>query len=134
MEDLKKYKEIIIFGSIILLGSFCWFQLRPVLIKKECSQIKYMKAGKPAVPASLGITQEEADRQNTELKKQVIVDRIKNGCTGNESGLKKLVCDSTPAEVIPVPPTQAIPAEPDYETTREATKDEYDLCLRRNGL
>ena len=38
MEKIKQYKYIIILISIILLGIFYWFQLRPTQIRKECSK------------------------------------------------------------------------------------------------
>ena len=73
-----------------------------------------MEAGKPAVPAFGGMTKEEANLKNIECKKKPSF----FGCT----------------EFSEQSPTPAIPAEPDKEVTREATKNEYDKCLRQNGL
>lgn len=130
MEKLKQYKYIILITLVILGFAFYWFQLRPMIIKKNCSWFTQMEAGKPAIPAFAGVTKEEADKQNTEF-------RAKNGCNNNsgkssfEIGLNKIVCSTYFSEQTPRP---AIPAEPDKEVTREATKSEYDICLKHNGL
>ncbi len=37
-KKINEYKGIIIIVFIVLGGWFYWFQLRPIQIKKECSQ------------------------------------------------------------------------------------------------
>jgi len=39
MEKIKQYKYIILIVLIILAGAFYWFQLRPTMIRKECSKL-----------------------------------------------------------------------------------------------
>ncbi len=38
MENIKKYKLIILITLVFLGGCFYWFELRPIQIKKECAK------------------------------------------------------------------------------------------------
>ena len=83
-----------------------------------------MEAGKPMVPE---LTKEEAERINTKNALIVKKTRMENNCTENDTDF---LCSGS----FSISPHAAIPAEPDKEVTREATKSEYDLCLRNSGL
>lgn len=111
MEKVKEYKGLIIIVLVLIIGSFYWTQVRPVQIKKDCSSFT------ETIPADVGVTKEQADLMN------------KNGlekCNElNElgTGIPCLLDDNK--ERLPQPVKQVV---------REATKSEYALCLRRNGL
>lgn len=115
MEKIKQNKEVVIVVTVILVFVFYWFQLRPTAIKKNCSWLTQMEKGRPEIPAFPGITKEEADRKNAE-------------CRSSDSAICKMFVS------VEMPPRPAVPAEPDAEVTRAATKSEYDQCLRQNGL
>lgn len=123
-ENLNKWKFIILI-ILIFGGAFYWFQLRPIIIKRNCSWFTQMEAGKPMVPE---LTKEEAERINTKNALIVKKTRMENNCTENDTDF---FCSSSFSIVYPHP---VIPAEPDKEVTRNTTKNEYDLCLRHSGL
>lgn len=116
MNKLKKlilnYKWLI----FIFIGFFCfyWFELRPVLIKKECSWTTYTTA---PIPAFAGITQEQADEMN---KKKCSLDPLSN--ISNYFSCGK------------VEPELPRPAEQPRKVKRNATQDEYQSCIRHHGL
>ena len=111
---------IILIGITLAGGSFYWFELRPIPIKKECSWVTDTKI---TVRGDLGMTQEQADRQNAKTK-----ERFPNGCTGvDPDGIEALVCDLV-ATVRP-PREQKMGSY-----VRVANSEEYKECLRHNGL
>lgn len=119
MEKLKQHKEVVIITAVILGFIFYWFQLRPTTIRKNCSWLTQMEKGANAIPAFPGVTKEEANRK-------------RSSCSDRATTEASLVlCEIGNTEV---PPRPAVPAQPDKEVTREATKTEYDKCLRHNGL
>jgi len=109
MEKFKKYKEIFIVAVVILGLAFYWFQLRPTMIKKECSWFTQV------ISADAGITKEQADAMRKESLEQ---------CGKRSTGMPCLL-DKYSEERDP---------QPGKQITRDATKSEYDACLRRNGL
>jgi len=77
--------------------------------------------GSPAIPAYDGITKEEAEKRTAELNKD---------CNDKNPGF---FCNLHIAET---PPHPAIPEKPGEKviTKEGATKSEYEMCLRHNGL
>lgn len=121
---LKKINNSIVIILILLIlgGGFYWYEVRPTLIKKRCSWFTQMEAGRPAVPE---LTKEEADRQNA---RNAVLEKEKT------ADLNDIFSNIVKYSYPPVSPHPAIPAEPDKEVTREATKNQYDTCLRHHGL
>ncbi len=91
---------------------FYWFQIRLTVIKKNCSWITYI------VPADPGVTKEQADFNKKALDQCNSQPPPNNGI--------KMFCYQKDIEERP--------PKSEKEVVREATKDEYDLCLRRQGL
>lgn len=112
MKKLKENKEIVIIVLVLILGAFYWFQLRPVQIKKECSWFTEI------TPADVGITKEQA-----EINKKAFTEQ----CNENAK-LTPLSCFRLKKD------TEARLPQSGKTEIREATKGEYDSCLRRNGL
>ncbi len=115
MEKIKQYKYIIIIVLVILGFSFYWFQIRPVVIKKNCSWTNKV------IPADTGITKEQA-----EANKKIYDNCIySNWQCDIPSGLGRLGLENNSKERLP---------QPEKKITIVATEKEYDMCLRRNGL
>ena len=117
--------KIIIFLVIIVLvtlagSAFYWFELRLIPIKKECSWVTDTRI---AVLGDLGMTQEQADRENVKTN-----ERFPNGCNGvDPDSIEALVCDRVA--------TARPPREQKMTSyVRSATSEEYKECLRHNGL
>ncbi len=111
---------LILIGVSLAGGSFYWFELRPIPIKKECSWVTDTRV---AVRGDLGMTQEQADRANAKTK-----ERFPNGCTGVDP-------DSIEALVCGLVATARPPREQKMESyVRAASSEEYKECLRHNGL
>lgn len=111
MEKIKEYKWVWISVLVLFVGSFYWTQIRPVQIKKDCAWFTQ------TIPADRGLTKAEADIMNEEGAKQ---------------------CDSlnkqrTTISCILDDHKERLP-QPEKQIVREATKSEFDSCLRRNGL
>lgn len=114
MEKIKDYKIIIIVGLVILGGAFYWFQIRPTTIKRNCSWFTEI------IKADPGITKEQAEINKIKLN---------NGeCSNSEGRLTSFSCYMLEKD------TKERPPQPEKEVTNEATKNEYDMCLRQNGL
>ncbi len=112
MEKIKEYKVIIILVSvlILILGTFYWFQLRPTLIKKNCSWFT------KTIKVDAGVTKEQA----FENKKGYEQCSAKGGSSVDCFVLKLNSIER--------------PFRPEKEITIEATNIQYDMCLRLNGL
>ncbi len=129
-EKLNNYKFIILI--IIIIGAlFYWFQVRPILIKRQCSWFTQLESGKPAVPAFAGITKEEAKQKTAQYLKE-------NNCTSYDTkfrsysyNMQNFTCSIYFSEE-PARPAQS--AEPDKLVTKDATQKQYDVCLRHHGL
>lgn len=112
---VKENKNVVIVVIVISGFLFYWFQLRPSNIKKSCSWIT------ETIPANAGVTKDQAD----------INKKIYDKCIASD-----WVCEK-PADIGRIGLmriTEETPAQPEKEVTRDATKKEYDLCLRQNGL
>lgn len=117
MEKIKQNKEIIIAVAVILGFIFYWVQIRSASIKKECSWFTEI------IPADEGVTKEQADINKKAFGEKC--DTTKNvGPFRGISGVTRNQC----RDII------ERPAQPEKEDVREATKSEYDTCLRHNGL
>ena len=81
-----------------------------------------MEKGALATPAFPGVTKEEAARLSA-------IANENNQLHLTQPGIQPYEYSTTEQVASP-----AIPAQPDKEVTRPATKAEYDLCLRQNGL
>ena len=109
--------------ALVVVGlAFYWVAVRPVLIKQSCSWTTYTEPAKEYLP---GISQEQADKLNAEHKRENPPE-----CE-TSTGLENLFlkCQSTNIQ-----PSAPRPAEPAHEVRRNATKSEYEQCLRHNGL
>lgn len=111
MEKIKQHKEIVVVIAVILGFIFYWVQIRPVSIKEECSWFTEI------IPASAGITKEQVG-----INKKLFVEE----CATEKS--LSFRCFNLTYNNLEKPP------QPEREETREATKSEYDTCLRHNGL
>ncbi len=110
----NKYPIIIIPIVVILGFLFYWFQIRPTNIKKNCSWTT------ETIEADPGITKEQVEQNKIKCKTSVSKTSSSN------------MFDSTPlgcSEDI-----KERPPQPEYDETTEATKEEYDMCLRQHGL
>ena len=125
-EKLKKLSEwkSVILVVIISVGLFYWFQLRPMLIKRQCSWFTQLEKGNPAVPAFAGVTKEEAEKKTNQWK-------IDNNCKNAKTKTEIFTCQIKTEEQAS---RIAQPAELDKLVTKEATKAQYDACLRHHGL
>lgn len=110
MKKIKGNKEVFIILLVLTLGSFYWFQLRPTIIKKNCSMYTEI------TPADSGVTKEQAEINKKEYE----------SCnTGGVISAKCWLLGKNSDERLPAPETRKI---------RVASKNEYDSCLRQSGL
>ncbi len=109
-------------GALLAVLAFYWLEVRPILVKKDCSWLTYTE---PAKEAFAGISQEEADRTNAENRRE------NPAACSTATGLDTLFLECKSTNVRAQPPR---PAEPAREVKRSATKIEYEQCLRHNGL
>lgn len=123
---IKENKNAVIVIIIVLGFLFYWFQLRPISIKKDCSWVT------ETIPADVGVTKEQADANKKEFAEKC--DTTKSyGKMSPEQYLEDysktpLGCFRFKKDTLERPP------QPEKEVVREATKIEYDKCLRQNGL
>jgi hypothetical protein len=118
MDKLKQYKWLVLFGFVIIAGVFYWYQIRPAIIKHNCSWVKRHEDAKPANP---GVTQAEADIN----KQKEATCNLKA-----TSAFDRLNCKYA-APTSYVSPQPAVPAKDWYAS---ANKNEYDFCLHDKGL
>jgi hypothetical protein len=116
MEKIKQYKYIIMLALVIFIGVFYWYELRPAIVKHNCS---WVKRHAEAIPAKLSMTKED-------IKKADECDNQLDDNTNNTPALSKLKCLSLRWE-----PQSAQPARDWWE---EATPVEYQFCLHNHGL
>ena len=115
-------------GTVLALLSFAfvWLWVRPVQVKKDCSWLTYTE---PAKEAFAGITQEQADRTNSESARSNPVE------CATATGLNRLEVELSGAcKPINEKAQAPRPAEPARKVKRQATKPEYEQCLRNYGL
>src|SRR3989344_7350820 len=114
MNKLKTYWLVgAILAVIILSGIFYWFQIRPMKIKKNCSWTREI------IPADAGITIEQADMNKKAFEQ----------CNANNIG--KVV--SIRCWLLGNRDSKERPPQPEKEVVREATENEYNMCLRQHG-
>lgn len=144
---MKKIKEILIklnnwkfIISVMLLlvlgGSFYWFQLKPNIIKRQCSWFTYTTQT-PAVPAFEGVTKEKAEIRFIEMQKdnkQFYENMCGYGHSRDPLCKYTLASMNSSAKELEMPPRPAIPADPIEKVTRDASKTEYEECLRHHGI
>lgn len=119
MEKLIKENKNVVIVVIVISGLlFYWFQLRPSNIKKSCSWIT------ETIPADAGITKEQAE-VNKKTYEECLASNWKCVRTKEQLNLGRIGLERDGVERMP---------QPETEETRDATKKEYDLCLRQNGL
>jgi hypothetical protein len=136
-------RKLIILVTIAVVGFFYWFQLRPTIVRRQCSWFTYTTStpAVPAVPAFPGVNKEEAEKEFEELQSTYKTNK-EAACTKGTDSLSKFVCDSvTPPpssaeELIqaPRPAIPAIPEGPKVKVTRAASDQEYSECLRHAGV
>ncbi len=119
---IKENKNVLIIVVIILGLAFYWFQLRPTNIKKSCSWTTEQ------IEADAGITKEQAEQNIDSFKNKC--DITKTYSTGYQ-GLGKV--QSVECFLLQSNSTER-PPKPEREEVSEATKNEYDMCLREHGL
>lgn len=116
---LIKNNVLIAVGLMIFGFTFYWFEYRPMQIKAECSYIQVRSAD---IPAFAGVSEQEAMEKNQQIKDECSSKKDK-------TPLDQLGCDSI---ISTQPPRAGVQGE---VYTREATVDEYNLCLiRRNSI
>lgn len=113
-----------VFVTLLIAIGFYWIEVRPVLVKKQCSWYTYVQ---PAKEATKGITQEEADRMNKDNKDS---NPVACGRTDN-TYLDSLFLECKPTNIKLEEPRQA---EAEQSITIPTTKLEYEECLRHKGL
>jgi hypothetical protein len=118
MEKIKQYKEIILITLIILGGLFYWLELRPVIVKSNCSWFK------ETIPADAGVTKEQAEANRKEFEQRV------SGDYKGQVGSSSIHVD----RITLLRNSTERPPQPEHEVTREATKNEYAKCLQHHGL
>lgn len=132
---LNKYKVIILI-IIVMAGLFYWFELRPNIIKRQCSWFTYTTQTE-AVPAFEGVTKEQAEKKFTEMQKDN-KQYYENFCGYNHSRdpLCKITLEfmNSSSGQFEQPPRPAIPAGPIEKVTRDASKTEHEECLRHHGI
>ncbi|MDP2749986.1 MAG: hypothetical protein Q8O89_04090 [Nanoarchaeota archaeon] len=130
---LKDYK-LVLFFLLVIGGAFYWYELRPIFIKKQCSWFTYTTQT-PSIPAFNGVTKEEAVKKFEKIQRD-----YKNLCGNNFNKLSDGLCaymeiDShSSVEQLQESPRPAIPAGPVEKVIRNASKIEYDSCLRHKGI
>lgn len=127
MEKIKEHKEIVIAVAVILGFIFYWIQIRPVTTKRECSWFTEI------TPADVGVTREQAEANKKAFGEKCDENRSYQGYqglapTGGYQGITTPACFLLKNDTV-----ERLP-QPEKETTREATKSEYDTCLRHNGM
>lgn len=119
MEKLKEYKVIIIITLVILGGAFYWLSLRQVLIKKNCFWFTEI------TPATEGMS-----KAQFETTKKVAEETCNQDSKVNTNYEYNVSWNRT----CNIPDAKLMLPQPEKKEIREATKSEYDNCLRRNGL
>lgn len=124
MEQIKKHKEIVIAVAVILGCAFYWIQIRPVTAKKECSWFTEI------IDADAGVTKEQAEANKKAFGEKCDATKSYGALSFEQfqEELTPLGCFRLKKDAV-----ERLP-QSEKEVTREATKTEYDTCLRHNGL
>ena len=122
-----KYKRMALLLSLIiavLTGVFYWFEIRPAKIRRGCLWVKKHTDAKPAIPPT---------SDNEILVEGKIVD-----CTsivkGDSSSLYNKLIHSDLVIKSCEEREKGIPAIDAKDWEEPASKEEYDFCIRENGL
>jgi hypothetical protein len=113
--------------AVVLVAGFWWQEIRPTLIKKECSWSTVTEPGKPAYA---GRTQAEADELNTRNLKNNDPECDEGG-SGVEYFIRNRGYNCQPTDYGVEAPTPAVPEKTYWKASSER---EYEACLRHNGL
>lgn len=108
MEKIKENKKIVIIIFVIILGIFYWFQIRPIIIKKNCS------VAKVTISADTGVTKEQAE-----------INKIKYDNKECDNPFDCAILEKNTKERDP---------SPERVGERSVSKDKYEQCLREHGL
>ena len=136
----QNWFRVAIIGLLLLFmgGLFYWFAYRPANIRHECSWTRRVN---PATPTENAITREEADASKIKFDLCIQELPVKQKTTRNgfdfsafelspyPSAIDKLNCESLLKKEHPV-----IPAKPEEVWYGEATKQDYEYCVREHGL
>jgi hypothetical protein len=114
---------------IVILGLFYWLQYRPTQIKRRCSWVEDNTKEVPFRPA---LSLEEMEKQGFLLDCNNL-SKYDTGSIKRIGTNSKEDCIKRNEEAIKLwgEPQPEILSE---KYTREATKEEYELCLRKEGL
>ena len=128
--------SLIIFILLCLIGgSFYWFEYRPTEIRKSCSYVKV------TIPEVKEVTIDEAEsskEENTNCKKKIVssgnctdIDSRHSDLFDVEAFLRWMDCEDCDSRY---PIKEQTTYQPSREEYREASKEEYERCLRNNGI
>lgn len=128
--------SLIIFILLCVLGgSFYWFEYRPTEIRKSCSYVKVI------IPEVQEVTKSESERskeENTSCKKEIVssgnctdIDSRHSDLFDVEAFKRWLDCEGCDSEH---PFKEQTSYQPSREEYREASEEEYEKCLRSNGI
>lgn len=110
-------------ATILIGGSFYWFEYRPAQIRSQCS---WTTDKKPDIPPFEGKTQEQADKENAALIKK---------CAGKNIDETLLSVDTALCNIAgKIAPKPSRAGKQGEEYVRVSTEKEYTTCLRHNGL
>lgn len=125
MEKVKQYKYLIIVVLIVFVGAFYWISIRPVQVKKNCAWTKEV------IPADEGVTKEQAEINKKLFSEKCDVTKTYQGYQGLSTVKEytgRIQCQKLYEDSF------GRPSLPEKTEVREATKNEYDMCLRQHGL
>lgn len=116
MDKIKENKVAVVVLAAVVLGAFYWIQIRPVQIKKKCAWFTEI------IKADPGVTKEQAE-----------LNKIKYEQCKTENPGKIFEFDSFKCWLFKNDSVERQP-QPERTEVREATKNQYNTCLRKNGL
>lgn len=123
----------ILFG--LLGGAFYWFEYRPTQIRKSCSYVKVI------IPEVQEVTLEESEDTkvaNRRCKQEIVssgncsdIDSSHSVTWGWEAFSKWAECESCNGKF---PIKEQTSYQPSREEYKEALEEDYQRCLRNNGI
>ena len=121
---INKNKILIIILALATLGWFYWSEIRPVVVRSNCSWMA------ETIPADPGITREQSEENKKSYEQQCMQDSSRGGVYGRYADLVPVSVKCWTLKLD----SQERPPQPEKKEVRSATKSEYDQCLRHKGL
>jgi len=126
--ERKKITIMIFTVLLLIIALFYWFEIRPSKIRQECS---FVTKHIDAIPARPAKTKSELLSEGI-IKPCSIFDQLYYGQFSNETEDKQF-CENR-NRVLIESYSKPILAEEAKDILEPATKEEYDFCIRSNGL